>query len=121
MRHDRPIGIFYQTQPNIPISLRALSRRWYWAQRQAHADVHETCPSRRLARWAAAAGQRSYWYYWTYTADGQNGQRGGGVHDACCDARPFVFHVLKTFSKNAAEVHLTGPAHTARLGLAFWL
>jgi carboxylesterase type B len=71
---------------------------WYWAIKQAGADAWGTCPARRLARWAQAAGQRAYWYYWTYIPDGPNG---GTAHHAC--EQPFVFHVLDESAAELAE------------------
>lgn len=47
--------------------------KWYWAGAHAGADLENTCPSRRLARWVAQAGQEAYWYYWTYAPKGPNG------------------------------------------------
>ena len=35
---------------------------WYWAAKHAGARVWAGCPARLVARWAAAAGQRAWWY-----------------------------------------------------------
>jgi len=66
--------------------------KWWWAERHAGADAWGMCPARRLARWATAAGQPAYWYYWTYAPKGVNGKFPQLAHHAC--EQPFVFHVL---------------------------
>jgi len=75
--------------------------KWWWAERHAGADAWGMCPARRLARWATAAGQPAYWYYWTYAPKGINGKFPDLAHHAC--EQPFVFHVLSETSAEHGE------------------
>ena len=74
---------------------------WYWAAKHAGAEAWAGCPARRVARWAASRGQRSYWYRWSYVPDGPNGKN--LAHHAC--EQPFVFHVL---AESAGETRVDG-------------
>lgn len=67
--------------------------KWYWAAWHAGTDASMTCSSRRMAGWAAQAGQRAFWYYWTYAPvklDGHPKLPPGGACHGCEIA--FVFH-----------------------------
>lgn len=66
--------------------------KWWWAYKHATVDEHNTCRSRRMARWITDAGQDAYWYYWTYPPKGYNGRYPSLAHHAC--EQPFIFHVL---------------------------
>lgn len=77
---------------------------WYWAIQHAGADLWATCPSRRMARWYSKIGMESFWYFWSYIAEGQY-----TAHHST--EQPFVFHVL---SETPAQLREEGPSYHIR-------
>merc|ERR1712039_92462 len=76
---------------------------WYWAAQHAGADQWSGCYARRTAEWVTRAGQKAYFYRWTYAPKGPNGAFPRLAHHAV--EQPFVFHVL---SENAEEIKEDG-------------
>eukprot|EP00929_Paragymnodinium_shiwhaense_P037351 TRINITY_DN19915_c0_g2_i1.p1 TRINITY_DN19915_c0_g2~~TRINITY_DN19915_c0_g2_i1.p1 ORF type:complete len:563 (+),score=55.45 TRINITY_DN19915_c0_g2_i1:142-1830(+) len=81
--------------------------RWYWAAEHALADQWSGCMARRTAIWATKAGQRAYYYRWTYAPKGVNGHFPQLAHHGV--EEPFIFHIL---SETPAEVVEDGGGHT---------
>lgn len=75
--------------------------RWYWLMEHAGADQWSGCPARRTASWATRAGQKAYYYRWSYAPRGKNGAFPSLAHHAC--EQPFVFHVLSETPQQLAD------------------
>lgn len=91
------LAALYASDPLRPGTHRA--QRWAYAIKHAGADAWSNCAARRAARWAVRAGQRAYWYKWSYIASGPNGK--ALSHHSV--EQPFLFHVLHETPEEARE------------------
>jgi hypothetical protein len=90
--HEETDEFIQAYDEEVPTNNSGNYTSWYWAMQHAAGDEVHGCMARRAVAWATKAGQKAYFYRWSYTPQGPNGAFPYLAHHAV--EVPFVFHVL---------------------------